>query len=404
MKLSSRVETISESVTLKLNAKAIELAESGRLIYNLTAGQLPFRPYSGMVKSIVADTEELKSFQYAPVPGFPELRKKFLDKIEITRQVNLPEDFDCVISNGGKHSIFNILAALINPGDEVVLIAPYWVSYPEMIKLLGGTAKVVKTSMFDNFHPSMEALNEAITDKTRAIIINSPSNPSGTQYSGEWMQNFGAFMKDYPEIGIISDEIYFDLNYYDPAPTFFYQSHPELLPRTIICDGISKSLACTGLRIGYFVASKEITKAVTRFQGHTTSGANSLIQKALIDMDFDQIDNYLKPIKSHLRDNSEVLKETLRKSNLSHLWYQSVSAFYFLLDFSRAPVMEKFRKDENDTNDYAADICQDLLENFGVATVPSTDFGLPNSARISLVLEKEPFSKAMGKLVEFLQG
>ena len=163
MKLSSRVKTITESVTLKLNAKAIELADSGRLIYNLTAGQLPFRPYAGVVKSIVSDTEELKSFQYSPVPGFPELRKKFLDKIEISRQINLPKDFDCVISNGGKHSIFNILAALVDPGDEVVLIAPYWVSYPEMLKLLDGKVKVVNTTMFDNFHPSMEALNEAET-------------------------------------------------------------------------------------------------------------------------------------------------------------------------------------------------------------------------------------------------
>jgi len=404
MKLSSRVETITESVTLKLNAKAIELAESGRQIYNLTAGQLPFRPFSGMVKNILKETEELKSFQYSPVPGFPDLRQKYLKKIEATRNISLPEDFDCLISNGGKHSIFNLLAALINPGDEVVLIAPYWVSYPEMVKLLGGTVRVVKTTMFDNFHPSMEALNEAITDKTKAIIINSPNNPSGTHYSPVWMQDFGSFIKDFPEIALISDEIYFELNYYDPAPTYFYQTHPELLPRTIICDGISKSLACTGLRIGYFVASKKITKAVTRFQGHTTSGASSLVQRALIDMDFDQIENYLKPIKSHLRENAEVLKDALRKANLSHLWYQSVSAFYFLLDFSRAPVMEKFRKNENDVTDYAADMCQDLLENFGIATVPSTDFGLPNSARISLVLEKEPFSKAMAKLIDFLQG
>lgn len=402
MIISSRVKTITESVTLKLNARAVELAESGKKVYNLTAGQLPFKPYSGLVEKIKEETENLKSYQYSPVPGFQEVRKKFISNVEKTRKINLKDGFDCVLSNGGKQSIFNALAALINPGDEVILMAPYWVSYPEMVKLLDGNPIIVNSTIFENFEPSIDDIRRAISERTSVIVINSPSNPSGIHLSEKWMNDFGALMIEHPDITIISDEIYFDLHYYDPAPTYFYQKYPELLNRTIICDGISKSLASTGLRIGYILASKKLCDAVSKFQGHTTSGPNSLIQRALMGLNFQEIESYLKPINDHLRENAEVIRDVFRKADLSHLWYQSDSAFYFLVDFSRSPVMNKYKKGENDNQDYAEEICNDLLNNHGIATVPSTDFGLPNAARISLVLEKEPFQKAVSELVKFL--
>ena len=158
------------------------------------------------------------------------------------------------------------------------------------------------------------------------------------------------------------------------------------------------------LELGYMVAPKKICDAASKFQGHTTSGPNSLVQRALIGVNFQEIETYLKPINHHLRENAEVVRDAFRKVELSHLWYQSVSAFYFLVDFSRSPVMKKYKKSENDTEDYAQEICNDLLDNYGIATVPSTDFGLPNAARISLVLEKEPFKKALSELVNFLLG
>jgi aspartate aminotransferase len=404
MIISSRVKTITESVTLKLNARAIELAESGKKIYNLTAGQLPFKPYAGLVEKIKEETENLKSYQYSPVSGFPEVRKKFIANIEKTRKINLQEGFDCVLSNGGKQSIYNALAALVNPGDEVILMAPYWVSYPEMVRLLDGIPIIINSTIFDNFEPSIEDIRRAISERTSTIIINSPSNPSGIHLSERWMNEFGALMVEHPNITIISDEIYFDLHYYDPAPSYFYQKYPALLNRTLICDGISKSLASTGLRLGYMVAPKKICDAASKFQGHTTSGPNSLVQRALMGVNFQEIETYLKPINHHLRENAEVVRDAFRKVELSHLWYQSVSAFYFLVDFSRSPVMKKYKKSENDTEDYAQEICNDLLDKYGIATVPSTDFGLPNAARISLVLEKEPFKKALSELVNFLLG
>ena len=157
MELSSRVKGMAESVTLKLNSKAMELSESGKQVYNLTAGQLPFRPPQDFVESIRAELDFLRSYQYSPVAGFLDLRKKIMEHIEQTRGINfamLDEPFDCIISNGAKHAISNILGAIVNPGDEVIIISPYWISYPEMIKFCHGTPIEIKSSIFDVFTPA----------------------------------------------------------------------------------------------------------------------------------------------------------------------------------------------------------------------------------------------------------
>lgn len=405
MQITNRVNSISESVTLKLNSKAVALSEQGRHIFNLTAGQLPYRPLSDFSDLISSELDFLKSYQYSPVPGFPALREKFIKNVEKTRNINFESsgvDVDCVITNGGKHAIANVLGTLINPGDEVVLLAPYWVSYPAIIKFCHGTPVPVQSNIFDVYTPSIEDIRAAITSKTRAIIVNSPNNPSGVHYSEEWMDEFGQMMKEFPEVGIISDEIYYQLYYFDPKPTYFYQKHPELLKRTVIVDGISKTLASTGLRIGYMIGPKHVCQAASKLQGQTTSGANSLIQRALINFDFDKTEDYLEPIKIHLRENSRVIVDTLKDFKLSTAWYQCTSAFYFLLDFTHTPCINRYRKDKDDQTDYAAEICEEILEELGIAIVPGGDFGAPNTARISLVSPKEQFTEAIQKLCEFL--
>ncbi len=402
MKLSSRVKDLNESVTLKLNAKATSLADEGKEIYNLTAGQLPFRPLPEFTNLLRSELDFLKSYQYSPVAGFGDLRKKIIKNIEASRDIKIPEDFDCVIGNGAKHAIANVLGCLLEHGDEVVLLAPYWVSYPEMVKFCRGVPVIVGSSSFDQFEPSIEDIEAAITSKTRAIIINSPNNPAGIHYSEKWMREFATMIKKFPDVAIISDEIYFELSYFDPKPTFFYQFDPELLSRTVIVDGISKTLASTGLRIGWCICPSDLAAAVTKLQGQTTSGANSLVQRALSGFDLSLIENFLEPIKRHLRDNSETLKEALRAEKLSHAWYQSTSAFYFLVDFTQAPIMNQFKKSSDDSTDYSFELCEKLLEEFGVAMVPGQAFGMPNSARLSLVMEKEPFKTACQKLTQFM--
>jgi aspartate aminotransferase len=404
MKLAQRVLEITESVTLKLNAKAVELADQGTKVYNLTAGQLPFRPLTEFTQLLRDELDFLKSYQYSPVPGFPELREKVIAEISESRGVELKEfGFDCLISNGGKHSITNVLGAMIEPGDEVVILAPYWVSYPEIIKFWGGESRIVNSSLFDHYTPAISEVEAAITDKTRMIILNSPNNPSGINYSREWMQEFAQMIKRYPNVSILSDEIYYELFYYDPKPTYFYQFDHELLARTIIVDGVSKTLASTGLRIGYTLAPKPLIAAMGKLQGHTTSGANSLVQRALIQFDLKRIEAFLAPIKKHLRENAEIVREELRLAGLGHSWYQSNSAFYYLMDFSKSPRFEKLKQNHPELNDFSDLMCEELLEDHAVAVVPGGSFGVPNSARLSLVSPKEYFAEAMEKITKYLK-
>ena len=405
MELSSRVKGMAESVTLKLNSKAMELSESGKQVYNLTAGQLPFRPPQDFVESIRAELDFLRSYQYSPVAGFLDLRKKIMEHIEQTRGINfamLDEPFDCIISNGAKHAISNILGAIVNPGDEVIIISPYWISYPEMIKFCHGTPIEIKSSIFDVFTPPLHEIKKAISEKTKAIIINSPNNPAGIHYSDDWMEDFSQLLLEHPHVSVISDEIYFEVCYYDPKPTYFYQKYPELLKRTIIVDGISKAFASTGLRIGYAVGPKNIIKGIENLQGQLTSSANSLIQRAMMNYNFSGSSQFLTPVKNHLRDNATVIREKLKEADLMKCWYQPVSAFYYMIDFSQTPVFERYAKNRKDKTDYSVQICEDILNDLGVVIVPGTDFGMTNSARLSLVLHKEAFTEAMDKLVNFL--
>lgn len=408
MDLSARVKGMTESVTLKLNSKAMELAESGKQIYNLTAGQLPFRPPQDFIDSIRLELDFLKSYQYSPVAGFLDLRKKIIRHIEETREINFGdaalggEEFDCVISNGAKHAISNILGAIVNPGDEVIIISPFWISYPEMIKFCRGVPVIIKSSIFDVFTPVINEIKKVISEKTKAIIINSPNNPSGVHYSSEWMSDFADLLVEYPEVAVISDEIYFEVCYYDPKPTYFYQKNLELLKRTIIVDGISKAFASTGLRIGYAVGPKNIMKGIENLQGQLTSSANSLIQRGMLNYNFSTAAQFLIPVKNHLRDNATIIREKFKEGDLMKCWYQPVSAFYFMIDFSQTPSFKNYQKDKNDHFDYSVQICEEILNTLGVVIVPGTDFGMKNSARISLVLHKEIFTEAISKIVHFL--
>lgn len=398
MKVSERVLNFQESVTLKLNAEVVKMQEQGQKVINLTAGQLPFKPDHDFIKNVKQEANFLKSFQYSPVAGFPELRDKIKSWSSEQRRVSL-NDKDVIISSGAKHVISNVLCSLINPGDEVIIIAPYWVSYPAMINLFGGVVKVVNSDFYDHYCPDIDGVKAAITNKTKAIIVNSPNNPVGTVYKNEWMNSFASLMKDHPNINLISDEIYKELNYYDPEPSYFYQSEPELLDRTIIISGISKIMASTGLRIGWAIGPKSFIKKVSTLQGQTTSGASSLVQLALLNYDFSLLDNYLDPIKNHLRKNANTLRDKLRENNLAHKWYQVDGAFYYLLDLRNLPIMDYF-KSGDDLGDYAADVCQKILADAGVAMVPGSDFGAPNTARLSLVANNDVFSEAIQKIIE----
>jgi aspartate aminotransferase len=401
MLFSSRVKGITESITLKLNEKALQLTEEGKVIYNLSGGQLPIKPPSEFIEKIHHQLNFLKSYQYSPSGGFGALKKKLIlhhqEQRGLTQEI-FDKDYDCIVSNGSKHSLYNALGALIDPGDEVILLAPYWVSYPEMIKFWGGIPTIVRSNVFDAFVPAMDDIRKAMSPRTKAIIVNSPNNPAGIHYSESWMREFAEFLHEYPELSVISDEVYSDITYFDPKPTFFYQIDHTLLARTVIVQAISKSLAATGLRLGYVIAPMGLVQGMARIQGQTTSGPNSLIQRAVMDFDLKQVETFLSPVRNHIRQNAATLREKFREGNLSHCWYQSTSAFYFMIDFSRTRMFQRF--DAEADNSIA--IADEILEKEGITVVPGSDFGLPNSARIALVIEEIPFAEAISKIVRYL--
>lgn len=401
MLLSSRVKGIQDSITMKLNEKALNFNDEGKVVYNLSGGQLPIKPPTEFIEKIHHQLNFLKSYQYSPSSGFVALRKKLTKHVADTR--GLPsevfdEGFDCIVSNGSKHTLYNALGALIDPGDEVILLAPYWVSYPEMIKFWGGVPIVIKSNVFDAFVPALDDIRRVITPRTKAIIVNSPNNPSGVHYSETWMKDFALLMKDHPDLAIISDEVYSDITYFDPKPSYFYQYDRSLLERTIIVHAISKTLAATGLRLGYAVAPTNVVTAMARIQGQTTSGANSLIQRALLDFNFHHLEVFMEPVKNHIRHNAAFLREKFREGNLGHCWYQSTSAFYYMIDFSRTPMFARYKEE----GDHSNAIAEELVNQEGITVVPGVDFGIPNSCRIALVIEEVPFQEALTKIIKYL--
>jgi aspartate aminotransferase len=401
MILSSRVKGIHDSITMKLNEKAIQLTDEGKVIYNLSGGQLPIKPTHEFIEKIHHQLNFLKSYQYSPSAGFPALRKKLIKHFVGSRKLPseiFENDWDCIISNGSKHTLYNALGALVDPGDEVILLAPFWVSYPEMIKFWGGTPVMVKSNVFDAFVPAIEDIRKAMTPRTKVIIVNSPNNPAGVHYSDAWMKEFAALMLEHPDLVVISDEVYSDITYFDPKPSYFYQFDHSLLKRTVIVHAISKTLASTGLRLGWAIADESVVSAMIKIQGQTTSGPNSLMQRALLDFDFSFIEGFLVPVKNHIRMNAATLREKFREANLGHCWYQSTSAFYFMIDFSRTPMFKRFDPEQ----DHSYAISDELLNNEGITVVPGSDFGIPNTARIALVIEEVPFQEAISKIVRYL--
>jgi aspartate aminotransferase len=393
--------SIEESITLHLNSKVKKLAQSGHKVFNLTSGQLNFRPPLDLISAIGKELNFLKSFQYAPNAGLEELREKFLLKKSKDRSLSLEStSYDCVISNGSKQSLFLTMKALLKPGDEVILLAPFWGTYFKLIELCGAKPIIVDSHLYNSFTASVEDIEEKITKKTKLIIVNSPNNPAGVHYSDDWMKSFAFLLEKNSNLYCISDEVYEGIIYFDPDPKYFYQFNKNLLKRTIIIDGISKSFAATGLRIGYAICSKELAQILTALQSQISSAPNTLIQSALIQYDFNTLEEFKVPIKNSIRACASILRDAYAQYNISHNWYQTTSGFYYFLDLSKFSFFARYNK----KGDLSTQICDDILEKTGVALVPGTFFGKSNCARMSLTIEEEAFREAIELLFRFLES
>lgn len=384
MEFSKRIQSVKPSPTLSLNAKAAELRSQGKDIISLAAGEPDFQPPE-TVKQAVKEAVDQNYNRYTPVQGIPELLQAVNDYYYHFYQVQTTPQM-VIVTNGGKQGLFNLFQILINPEDEVLIPSPYWVSYPEMVRLASGQPVIVSTKAEDSFKLSLESLEKALTPKTKALILNSPSNPTGCHYSQkeldrliDWAIQKGLF--------IISDEIY-DQLVYPPAEKSSACAWLNEYPENIaIINGLSKSFALTGWRIGFVLSHPEIIKSLSKIQGQSTSNICSLSQKAALAA--------LHSDWTFLNDNrKKYIQRRDRALEIINSWKEVLcpkpeGAFYLFPDLS-----SYYNQKIQDSNA----LCTYLLEEAEVALVPGVAFGQEECVRFSYALDEASLLEALNRV------
>lgn len=390
--LSDRINNLSTSQTLAMAAKARELKAQGKDIISLSLGEPDFNTPDFIKEAAIQAIHDNYS-TYSPVDGYAELKDAICRKFK--RDNNLDyKPSQIVVSTGAKQSLYNIAQVMLNDGDEVILPAPYWVSYFEIIKLSGGVPVEVPTSVDNDFKITPEQLEAAITPKTKMMWFSSPCNPSGSVYSREELTALGEVLDKHPNIYIVSDEIYEHINF---SGTFCsIGSIPGLFERTITVNGVAKAFAMTGWRIGYIGAPEFIAKACTKMQGQVTSGANSIAQRATITA-VDADPSVLKDMVAAFHSRRDLVVGLLKeipgvKINVPE------GAFYVFPDVSS--FFGKTLKGVTINN--ADDLSMYLLEHANVATVTGDAFGNPDCIRFSYATSEDVLTEALKRIKEAL--
>lgn len=391
--LSLRALTISPSVTLDITAKANEMKSKGIDVISFGAGEPDFNTPENIQN---AGINAIKSgnTRYTATSGIPELKKAICDKLRKENGLEYKPS-NIIVSNGAKHSIFNSLFAILNPGDEVIIPVPYWVSYPEFIKLSGGTPIPVETREENDFKFDIKDLENALTSKTKAIILNSPSNPTGATYSLEELKIIANWaVKN--NIFVISDEIYEKL-VYDGYEHISIASLGEDIKRlTILINGMSKAYAMTGWRIGYAAADEEIIKVMTNIQSHTTSNPCSISQYASVEgLLGDQ--SIIEEMKSQFVVRRNYMVEKI--NNIKGLSCRKpVGAFYVMVNISQL----KGKKVKGKMINTSLDFANLLLEEAKVAVVPGSAFGADDFIRLSYATSMENIKEGLRRIEQIL--
>ena len=386
--LSDRINNLSTSQTLAMAALARELKSQGKDIISLSLGEPDFNT-PDFIKEAAKKAIDENYSTYSPVDGYIELKDAICRKFK--RDNNLEyKPANIVVSTGAKQSLYNIAQVMLNDGDEVILPAPYWVSYFEIIKLSGGVPVEVPTSVETDFKITAEQLEKAITPKTKMMWFSSPCNPSGSVYSREELSAIGKVLEKYPSIFIVSDEIYEHINF---SGTFCsIGTIPGLFERTITVNGVAKAFAMTGWRIGYIGAPEFIAKACTKMQGQVTSGANSIAQRATITA-LDANPNVLNTMVEAFKNRRDLVVKLAKqipgvKINIPE------GAFYLFPDVSS--FFGKTLRGNAIKN--ADDFSMYLLSEANVATVTGDAFGNPNCIRISYATSDEILIEAFKRI------
>ncbi|MDX5585351.1 MAG: pyridoxal phosphate-dependent aminotransferase [Aureibaculum sp.] len=390
--LSDRINNLPISQTLAMAAKARELKAEGKDIISLSLGEPDFNT-PDFIKEAAKQAIDENYNSYSPVDGYLELREAICRKFKRDNNLNYSTN-QIVVSTGAKQSIANVAMVLLNPGDEVLLPAPYWVSYSAIAILAEAKYIEIPSSIETDFKITPEQLEAAITPKTKLIFFNSPNNPSGTVYTENEYRAFAKVLEKYPDIYILSDEIYEHINY--GQPNFSFAAIDSMYDRTITVNGVAKAFAMTGWRIGYMGAPAWIAKACTKMQGQITSGANCIAQRATITAVDAPVTKIQYMVDEFYQRRNLVLD--LLKDIKGIITNEPKGAFYVFPDVSYY-----FGKTiDGVTIDNAADFSLFLLDKANVATVTGDAFGAPNCIRISYAASTKELKEAFKRIKEVL--
>jgi len=389
--LSQRVQRIKPSATLAISAKAGELKAAGKSIISLSAGEPDFDTPQHIKDAAIKAINDGFT-KYTPVPGIPALRQAIADKL--ARENNLSYSASqIVVSTGAKQSIYNLMQALLDGGDEVIIPAPYWVSYPDIALLANAKPVVLATTLEQDFKITPEQLENAITPKTKLFLINSPSNPSGKVYSKSELTTLGQVLLKHPQITIMTDDIYEHIIWAKEPFSNIINACPELIDRTVIINGVSKGYAMTGWRIGYGAGPEKLIKAMSKIQSQSTSNASAISQHAaLAAIAGDQacIETMLSAFKER-HDAAVKLINALPGFECQ----PADGAFYLFPRVTKA--IEALAASHSEIKDDIA-LADYLLDSAGVAVVPGSAFGMPGYLRLSIALGLETFAEAIEKI------
>lgn len=389
--LADRLDKIKPSATLALAAKAQELKAQGKDVIGLSVGEPDFDTPE-FIKDGAKRAMDAGKTKYTPVPGTPELRKaiaeKFLRENGLTYK---PEQ--TIVGTGGKQVLFNAFMATLNTGDEVVIAAPYWLSYPEMVALGGGTSVIVPTTSASAFKMTPEQLEKAITPNTKWVLINSPSNPTGAAYTESELKALGEVLKRHPHVWVMADDIYEHLVYDDFKFTTIAQVCPELYDRTLTVNGVSKAYAMTGWRIGYAGGPVELIQAMNKMQGQSTSNPSSISQAAALSaLTGDQ--SFLKEWRVKFKERRDLVVGLLNKADgISCQAPEGAFYVYASCEGVIGKMTPEGKKIETDT-----DFANYLLEKHHLVVVQGVEFGLSPYFRISYALDQETLTRACERI------
>lgn len=390
--LADRVFYFAESQTLEMAKRARELSSKGVKVINLSLGEPDFATPQH-INDAAKKAIDLGITKYSPVAGFADLRKAVSEKFLKENSLKYsPEQI--VVSSGAKHSIMNVILALINPGDEVILPTPYWVSYPEMVKLASGVPVFVKANVKNNYKTSAAEIEKAITPKTKMFLFSSPCNPSGSVYSKQELKEIADIFAKYPNIYIVSDEIYEHINFVSKHESI--GQFESLADRVITVNGVAKAFAMTGWRIGYIGAPEQIAKACEKIQGQFTSGANSIAQMATLEALTSSLDATKSMVEEFFKRRNLVLERIKEIDGI--ITNTPQGAFYVFPDFSSFVGKTIKGIKINSTRE----LCYYLLDKANVSVVSGEAFGNPECIRISYSVNQQDLNYAFDRIKEAL--